>query len=144
MSVYAYSAVLTAYMGEMAIGSYLIGNGADKIPHPLRLFVWSQIGLAGWGLFALNATTTLYEALAHRLAPGLTVLIVLRLVLSLLSLTLPAICIGATLPVMSRAYVRRSGQVGHDVGSLYAVNTLGSVLLAHGYFSHSPVRSARD
>ena len=52
----------------------------------------------------------------------------LRLGISLLVLAPPAVCIGASLPVMSRAYARSSGRIGHDVGRLYAANTLGSVL----------------
>jgi len=131
VSIYAYSAVLTAYMGGMAIGGYLIGKRADQAAHPLSLFAWLQVGLAGLGLlapFALDGLTLLYAAVARHLAPGLTVLTALRLGMSLLALAPPAICIGATLPVMSRAYVRHSGRVGHDVGRLYAANTLGSVL----------------
>jgi spermidine synthase len=49
VSIYAYSAVLTAYMGGMAIGGYLIGKRADRTAQPLRLFAWLQAGLAGWG-----------------------------------------------------------------------------------------------
>ena len=131
VSIYAYSAVLTAYMGGMAIGGYLIGKRADRTAHPLRLFAWLQAGLAELGLlapFALDGLTTLYAAVARQLNPGLTVLTALRLGMSLLALAPPAICIGAALPVMSRAYARHSGRVGRDVGGLYAANTFGSVL----------------
>jgi spermidine synthase len=131
VSIYAYSAVLTAYMGGMAIGGYLIGKQADRATHPLHLFAWLQIGMAGLGLlapFALDGLTMLYAAVARQLNPGLTVLTALRLGMALLALAPPAICIGAALPVMSRAYARHSGRVGRDVGGLYAANTLGSVL----------------
>jgi spermidine synthase len=123
--------VLTAYMGGMAIGGYLIGKRADRTAHPLRLFAWLQAGLAGLGLlapFALDGLTTLYAAVARQLNPGLTVLTALRLGMSLLALAPPAVCIGAALPVMSRAYARHSGRVGRDIGGLYAANTFGSVL----------------
>jgi spermidine synthase len=131
VSIYAYSAVLTAYMGGMAVGGYLIGKRADRAARPLRLFAWLQVGMAGLGLlapFALDGLTVLYAGVARQLAPGLAVLTGLRLGMSLLVLTPPAVCIGATLPVMSRAYARHSGRVGRDVGRLYAANTLGSVL----------------
>jgi len=131
VSMYAYSAVLTAYMGGMAIGGYVIGKRADETANPLRLFAWLQVSLAGLGLlapFALSGLTALYASVARHLASGLAVLTVLRLAMSLLVLAPPAICIGATLPVMSRAYARHSGRVGRDVGGLYTVNTLGSVL----------------
>jgi spermidine synthase len=131
VSIYAYSAVLTAYMGGMAIGAYLIGKRADRAAHPLRLFAWLQVGMAVLGLlapFALDGLRQLYAAVARQLAPGLAALTALRLGMSVLALAPPAICIGATLPVISRAYARHSGRVGRDVGGLYAANTLGSVL----------------
>jgi len=131
VSVYAYSTVLTAYMGGMAIGSYIIGKQAARTSRPLRLFAGYQIGLAALGLlapFALDEMTPLYTSIARQLTPGTTVLTALRLFMSLLVLAPPAICIGATLPVMSQAYARRNGRVGQDIGGLYAANTLGSVL----------------
>jgi spermidine synthase len=131
VSIYAYSAVLTAYMSGMAIGGYWIGKRADRAGDPLRLFAWLQVGMAGLGLaalFALSGLSALYAVIARHLTPGLAALTALRLGMSLLVLTPPAICIGATFPVMSRAYARHSGRVGRDVGELYAFNTLGSVL----------------
>jgi len=131
VSIYAYSAVLTAYMGGMALGGYLIGRQADRVARPLRLFAWLQVGMAGLGLlapFALQGLTALYATAVRQLTPGLAALTALRLGMALLALTPPAVCIGATLPVMSRAYARHSGRVGRDVGGLYAANTLGSVL----------------
>jgi spermidine synthase len=131
VSIYAYSAVLTAYMGGMAIGGYLIGRRADRSAHPLHLFVWLQIGLAVLGTatpFALGGLTTLYAAGVQALSPSPAILTALRLGMSLLALAPPAICIGASLPVMSRVVVRRDGRVGQAIGQLYAANTLGSVL----------------
>jgi spermidine synthase len=131
VSIYAYSAVLTAYMGGMAIGGYLIGRRADRSAHPLSLFAWLQVGLAVLGTatpFALGGLTALYAAGVQALTPSPALLTALRLGMSLLALAPPAICIGATLPVMSRAVARRDGQVGQAVGQLYAANTLGSVL----------------
>lgn len=131
VSVYAYSTVLTAYMGGMALGGYLIGRRADRSANPLRLFATLQLLLAVLGLavpFALeSALTGLYAWVARSLSPEPPLLNALRLLLSLLVLTPPAICIGAALPVMSRVYARCDGEVGEEVGRLYVVNTLGSV-----------------
>jgi spermidine synthase len=106
-----------------------IGKRADRTAHPLRLFAWLQAGLAGLGLlapFALDGLTTLYAAMARQLNPGLTVLTALRLGMSLLALAPPAVCIGATLPVMSRVYARHSGRVGCDVGGVSRSRSRGT------------------
>ena len=101
VSIYAYSAVLTAYMGGMAIGGYLIGRRADRSVHPLHLFVWLQIGLAVLGTatpFALSGLTALYAAGVQAFTPSPAILTALRLGMSLLALAPPALCIGAKNP----------------------------------------------
>ena len=128
VSIFAYSVVLTAYMGGMAIGSILIGKWADRTPRPWAVMAWLQVGLAMMGLitpFALHGMASLYATIARNLAPGIAVLTMLRLSLAVLTLTPPAIFIGAGFPLISRLYARQRGQVGSDVGRLYAVNTLG-------------------
>ncbi|UCC63766.1 MAG: fused MFS/spermidine synthase, partial [Anaerolineae bacterium] len=131
VSVYAYSAVLAAYMGGMALGSYLLGGRIDRTGRAFRIFAVLQIGIAVLGVISPSVLTSLdglYAAVARALSPGLGLLTLLRLTLSILVLTPPTLLIGATLPVMSRAYAVRRGQVGGDVGRLYAANTAGAVL----------------
>jgi len=134
VSVYAYSTVLAAYMGGMALGSYLLGRRVDKIDRVeqrWRTFAVLQIGIAILAVlspFVLTFLNSLYAAVARALHPGLGLLTLLRLGLSLVVLTPPTLLIGATLPVMSRVYAARRGQVGGDVGRLYAANTAGGVL----------------
>ena len=103
VSIYAYSAVLTAYMGGMALGGYWIGKRADQEEYPFRLFAILQVGLAVLGIltpFALEGLSTVYSIVARGLQPGLWVLTLFRLLMSILALTPPAVCIGAILPVM--------------------------------------------
>jgi spermidine synthase len=132
VSIYAYSAVLMAYMGGLALGSYAIGRWADRIRRPGQLLAVLQAGLAvlGWlALPFLNGLTGLYSTLTrslnleHDLA-----LTLLRLGLALLPLTPPALFIGAAFPVMARIYARADGKVGGEVGGMYAANTFGSVV----------------
>src|SRR5688572_10677083 len=125
VSIYAYSAVLTAYLGGMALGSYLLGRRIDRQRRPLRVYAYLEIGIAALALlspFVLNALNELYATVAGSLQPGLGWLTFLRLVLSVLALTPATLLIGATLPVMSRVYATHAGWVGKDVGRLYLVN----------------------
>lgn len=130
VSIYAYSAVLTAYMGGMALGGFLIRKWADRVSNPLRLFAFLQLALAGLGLltpYILELTTATYSFLAKSLTPSSTTLMILRLALSIIPLTLPTLCIGASFPLIGRAYTHQDGQIGSDLGHLYAVHTTGSV-----------------
>lgn len=131
VSVYAFSTVLTAYLGGLALGSYLFGRHIDQSLRPLRTYALLEIGI---GLLAVAVSFLLiwlnqfYAAVTHALQPDLGILTFLRLTLSIVAIAPATILIGATLPVMSRIYATRRGQVGGDVGRLFAVNTAGAVL----------------
>lgn len=131
VSVYAYSAVLTAFMIGLALGSYLMGRWADERERPLRAYALVEAGiavLAALSPFILASLNGLYAAFTQALHPGFGWLTLLRLVLSIVVLTPTTFLIGATLPLMSRIYATRVGRVGSDVGRLYLVNTAGAAL----------------
>lgn len=131
VSVYAYSAVLTAFMGGSALGSYLFSRRLDQTTSPLRLYALLQLGIALFGgltPYLLLALMPLYAQLAQTLPLNHFTLSLVRLLLSLLALTPATLLMGATLPVMARVYATVRGRVGGDVGQLYAAETLGAAL----------------
>ena len=131
VSVYAYGAVLAAFMGGAALGSYLLGKRADAVKSPLRIFALLQICVALLGVLAPLALTALmpfYASLARDNLLNPFVITGVRALFSILVLTPPAFFIGAALPFMARAFARQPGQVGSDVGRLYAADTLGAAL----------------
>ncbi|MEZ4736898.1 MAG: fused MFS/spermidine synthase [Caldilineaceae bacterium] len=130
VSVYAYSVVLAAFMGGLALGSYGVSQRADQIKQPLRLFQVLQLGIALGGLlvpYGLTAIMPLYAALVQNTGGGQWLLQPVRILFALLILTPPTILMGATLPVLTKA-VARAGRIGSDVGRLYAADTLGAAL----------------
>jgi spermidine synthase len=131
VSMYAYSMVLTAFMGGSALGSYVASRWVDRLARPLRVYALLQLGIAGFGLltpYLLTALMPFYAQLAQALPPDTPLLTPLRLVFSLLVLLPPTLLMGATLPVMARAYAAVRGRVGSDVGQLYTAETLGAAL----------------
>ncbi|MCB0065243.1 MAG: hypothetical protein KDE19_24130, partial [Caldilineaceae bacterium] len=70
VSIYAYSVVLAAFMGGMAVGSYTMGRLAPTIRRPLQVFCLLQIGIALAGFlvpFGLKALMPLYATLAQHI-----------------------------------------------------------------------------
>jgi spermidine synthase len=131
VSIFAYSTVLTAYMGGMAIGNYIFGKRADKTENLPQVFAYLNIGLAVTGVLAfylLSGLRATYASLVNFLPPNHITITGIRLLLAWIVMTPPAVCIGGMMPVMTRMFARRDGLVGHDVGRVYVVNTLGSVL----------------
>jgi len=131
VSVYAYSVVLAAFMGGVALGSYVMGPRADWVKAPLRVYALLQGGIAVLGAIAFWALTglmPLYGVLAQSLPPGSPWITLVRALFSILVLAPPTLLMGATLPVMARALARHAGRVGNDVGQLYAADTLGAAI----------------
>ncbi|MEI7837378.1 MAG: fused MFS/spermidine synthase, partial [Planctomycetota bacterium] len=122
--------VLVAFMGGLALGSYLGGRWAQRRGNPLRLFAAIQAAVAVYCLmlpWLIDATMPVYALLYRGTLGWPTLLAVTRFVVCALLLIVPATLMGATLPVLSRFFVRSRRRVGLSVGTLYAVNTFGAV-----------------
>ena len=131
--------VLAAFMSGLALGSFLIGRYADKSRNPLRLYAFCE---AGVGLTALAVSFTLTSSVPiyvwmHSAFGGSPLLLgVVRFSFAFLLLIVPTALMGATLPILSRLMLRQRGKVAHELGRLYAINTIGAVAgsLATGFY----------
>src|SRR5262245_56564501 len=136
VSVYAVSAVLTAFMGGLALGSWLFGRVSARVAatKPGALLRLYALLLLGAGLCALLAPlmfswlTALYVWVYREFTPDFYVFNLLRFGLAALVLLLPTTLMGGTLPVMSQLVARHEQHRGADLGALYAANTFGGVV----------------
>lgn len=112
--------VVTAFMLGLGLGS-LFGGYLSKMPQVPLLMVFGvvELGIAAYGLVSLKVfhTVAIFTAGHSTLTTG---------AVSFLLVLLPTILMGATLPLLVEHLVRASSNVGHSVGILYFVNTLGS------------------
>ncbi|MCK4283386.1 MAG: fused MFS/spermidine synthase [Candidatus Brocadiae bacterium] len=131
VTIYATSAVVTAFMAGLALGSLYFGRLVDRWKRPLLLFAFLEVGIAVFALLFPAITLVLkrvYVPLYGALGDSHYVMSLVRFVLSFLVLLVPTSLMGGTLPVIARAYVSRSKRVGGDVAGLYSVNNLGAFL----------------
>ena len=113
----AVGAVLGAFMGGMAVGSALAGRSFLARRDPIITFAL----LEGWiGVYGLASPLLLRFVSA---VPS-----ELQFVCALMLLLPATIAMGASLPVLSRAFGRDKAWPATEVGRLYAVNTAGAVL----------------
>ncbi len=132
---YSVAAVLTTFMGGLALGSILGGRIADKFPKPIRLYGVLEvlIGLScilvpyliDWSLPALKWIYANYQGRYLQAS-------FFRFLVSSFILIVPTVLMGATLPVISRFFSRNDETVGQDAGLAYAANTFGAVAGALG------------
>lgn len=127
---YAVATVLAAFMGGLALGSAAGGRIADRVRRPLAVYGALEIAIAVAALAvapALGLFDPVYRAAYRAAASGSALLPLLRFAVCGVVLLVPTTLMGATLPLLSRFVVRRSGDTGRRIGALYAVNTFGAV-----------------
>jgi spermidine synthase len=140
--------VLAAFMGGLALGSYIASRLGDRLARPLRAYGFLELGIAAASLSVLALMPALnfaYRAIypfVHLSLPGLTLV---RFALAAAFLLPATTLMGATLPILSAYFERRGGIEGQGASTLYAVNTVGAVLGAAGAgFWLLPAAGMRD
>ena len=130
-TTYAIATVLAAFMAGLAIGSYIFGQIADRGKNDFLLYGILEAGVGVYGFLVpwfFKAGQKLYAPI-YGLNESVPFLFNLLLFfLSFFLLVFPTLLMGATLPVLSRFFVRSFKDLGRRVGDLYATNTLGAVL----------------
>ena len=129
-TTFAVSTVLTAFMGGLALGSFICGRRSQLIARPLRLYGLIEVGIGIYGLtvpFIFAILPAVYHPIWQWLHLSFLALSVIRFVFAGLVLVLPTALMGATLPVLASYYAREPNRIGLRVGSLYSLNTFGAV-----------------
>ena len=129
-TVAAASTVLAAFMGGLALGAALAGRVAPGLDRAAAIRAYAALELA-IALFAvaLPFELGLFEPLlaaAYADGTGGAVFGLVRLLSALVVVTLPAVAMGATLPLVIRWYAGPAERAGRDAGFLYAANTVGA------------------
>jgi spermidine synthase len=130
VTVFAVSAVLTSFMLGLAFGGIFFGRLADRTGEPLRLFAWLHGGIClstAAILLVFPAFGSVYLGVHAVFGSNLPLLRGTVFLLCLLLLVVPTTLMGATFPAAIKALDVRADHLGRDVGSLYAVSTLGSI-----------------
>src|SRR5262245_37841047 len=126
---HAISTVLGAFMAGLALGSWKLGQKADRAPNPLRIYGLLEIGIgisAALVPLVFRVLDSVYREIAPTVSsvPGGAGMI--RFGTSFIVLITPTFLMGGTLPVLTRFFTQRIDEVEGKVGVLYALNTFGA------------------
>lgn len=127
-TVQATSAVLAAFLGSLAIGSWWLGRRADRVSNPLRWFGVLELWVGAGAAFSLLCADRFGElgALAFDWFGGETAsLAVARCLIAFLMIAPAVVPMGGTLPAVAASAIRLR-RPGSTVGLLYGLNTLGA------------------
>jgi spermidine synthase len=129
-SVWSASLVLAALMGGIALGNVLVARYHRYISQPVRLYAGLEFTI-GIGGIVVVLLLPMFSSILGPALSGLTelpiVLNTVRLAVAFGILVVPAIAMGATLPVLVHAMSRHDANFGSGLGWLYGWNTLGAM-----------------
>lgn len=120
--------IVAAYMCGLGLGSLIGGHISQKLKSTLASYGYLEVGI---GFFGLVSPSLLVWV--GRVTAGSSYWIVFGL--SFCLLLIPTVLMGATLPLLSQAFIRRVETSGEVVGVLYGINTFGAAIgaLISGY-----------
>ena len=140
-STYSFSLMLVAFISGITIGSYIVSFLVRRLKNLSALLAWCQVGI----VLSMIATVPFYmrvpyefwkvaSLLTHSEATY-TIFLAIQFFLCFVLMIVPTIFLGMSLPIAARITSRSMEVLGTSVGSIFAINTLGTVLgsLAAGF-----------
>ena len=124
VGIYSVAMIVAAFMVGLGLGSHVGGVLSVRLPPRRALLAFAALELA-IGLFGLASGRLYYDWLYLR-AGGLYATPGRAAILHFISLALPTILMGMSLPLLVRAMVRDTPHAARTIGLLYGVNVLGA------------------
>ena len=131
-SVYGFTIVLATFLGGIALGSVIVSRWAGSRGRSSLWWVAGTQAFIGCGAYATTSLVNhlpYYYARGYHYVEGDTVGVYLvSLALSALIILPPTLGMGATFPLVIAFFSESIQGVGHLVGKIYSLNTVGAIL----------------
>lgn len=132
-STHAFSLMLMTFITGIAVGAWVVYLW-KSLRKTLAAFAWAELALAA----ALFVSMFFYEYLPYWFAQLASLIVreenaypyyqLLQALICFAVMFIPTVCLGMTLPLVSRIATAEWAQTGSSIGRVFAVNTLGTVL----------------
>lgn len=129
-STFAVSAVLSAFMGGLALGGFIMAQTIQRFERPLHVYGWVELAIGGYALvfpFLVDLISPIYLGFWQMAEPSPIVFGAVQFVMVFALLLPPTAMMGATLPLLAKFAEGSLSRAGDTVGTLYGVNTAGAV-----------------
>lgn len=135
-TAYASSAVLVAFMGGLALGAFVASRIDARIERPLLAYGIAELVIGAFCLavpHTFGALSSLYVSAVTKSPGSLATLSIVRALLAVLVVLVPAAGMGATLPLLSRFVQGNEPALAkRRLARFYALNTFGGAMGAIG------------
>ncbi len=133
-TVHAFSTMLAGFIAGIAAGSFLAGHWLRRRRSALALLGLCELGIALLTLLPFQWLERLPFAF-HRIGSSIvhspenySVFAACSVAFAMLLMGVPAMLMGAALPLASRVCLRGLDRLGRSVGDVFSVNTIGNVV----------------
>jgi spermidine synthase len=124
----ATSIILATFLGGLSLGYYLCGKFSTRLKHPLRGFALLEGAIGIWAL-AFPMIFAAVDTLTRSWSFSAPVVILFQGVLcSAFLIGVPTICMGGTVPLMTRGISKNLKESTNVHATIYSINTAGAVL----------------
>lgn len=133
-STYSFSLMLAAFISGITIGAYVISRYMPKTAHTVLWFAMCEIAIA----FSLMCTLPFYEKLPvlfgtlsnifSRQPKTFVLYSGMKFFISFLVMLPPTVCLGMTLPLVTKIVSSYQESLGRKIGGVFGYNTLGNIL----------------
>ncbi|MDD5090761.1 MAG: fused MFS/spermidine synthase [Candidatus Wallbacteria bacterium] len=128
-TAYASATTIAAFMLGLAAGSLISGKSSVQQKRPLKVYALLELFLGIYAMLyplIMNHLDHVYYAGYPFFSQNYGRLLTFRFLLSVSTLILPALAMGATLPLVGRFLSRLSGSFENNLAVLYGINTAGA------------------
>ncbi|MCS1406892.1 MAG: Polyamine aminopropyltransferase [Verrucomicrobia subdivision 3 bacterium] len=132
-SSHGFSVMLITFISGIAVGAWFIGRWRG-VRDRVRLFAWLEI-LVGCTIFASLFTFEYlpywfvrFANVLNRTPEAYPLYHLVQASICFLVMFVPTVCLGMTLPLVSRIATEEVSKTGRRVGLVFSVNTVGTVL----------------
>lgn len=120
--------ILGTFLGGLSLGYYLCGKFSTRIKNHFKAYAILEGIIGGWCV-SFPRIFQVVESLTHSWSFTPPVLIILQGVFcSALLMGIPTICMGGTIPFLTRGISRNIAEATNIHASVYAINTAGAFI----------------
>jgi spermidine synthase len=130
-SVFSFTLILLAFLVGLGTGAAVFGRVSQKTPHPVRWLAALHLATAaaiGLTYLFTDKIPFVFTYLLQSTSFGVDTILVCQFVLACLVVLPATILMGGVFPLTIRIASGGLDSVGHDVGTAYALNTVGAIV----------------
>lgn len=130
-STYSFTSVLIVFLAGISIGSFIFTKYLNNKKQLLSLLAICQIVIGVYTItivLFLNELPTLLFSIRNILEIPALRIVLPGLLLSFVIIFFPALFMGISFPLICKIYTQNTDKLGYNVGKVYFINTIGSIL----------------